>query len=245
MDEVSATLGLLLHDECQELFGVSLSAVQLAQFHRYSELLLAWNERLNLTAITQPVDVYRKHFLDSLSVVAIMGQDVQGQLLDVGSGAGLPGLAIKILFPHLHVTLCDALQKRVHFLSEVIVQLNLQGIEAVHGRAEDLSQLPAYRDRYQWVVARAVARLSTLCEWCLPFVEPGGQFVALKGPAVASEVAECEGAARALCAKVDQVFAYTLPEQAGERHLVAFRKLNATPRRFPRKPGEAKRNPLS
>lgn len=230
---------------CQVHFGISLTSEQLAQFRLYYELLLSWNERVNLTTITEERDVYRKHFLDSVSLVRVLRSEEQMTLLDVGSGAGLPGLALKIVWPDLHVTLCDALQKRIHFLDVVIKELALKGIETVHGRAEELSRIPAYRDSYRWVTARAVAHLGTLSEWCLPFVKPGGCFVSMKGPSGEEELRGAMVAVKALCGNVSHVYPYTLPGDAGERMLVVIDKLRATPRRFPRKPGEAKRSPLS
>lgn len=245
MGELSKEIEDEFQAGCAVLFGLRLTEQQMAQFRMYQRLLISGNERLNLTAIIEPVDIYRKHFLDSASLATVIGADDTARLLDVGSGAGLPGVALKILFPNLDVTLCDALQKRVHFLQSVIAELDLQGIRAIHGRAEDLSHDTGHRDRYDWVTARAVAQLATLVEWCLPFVKPGGRFIAMKGPDVSEEVAQASAAMAALRAQCTGVSPYELTGGAGNRSLVVCEKLGATPRRFPRKPGVAKRAPLS
>jgi len=227
-------------------YGILLTDEQLSKFKRYAELLLEWNERFNLTAIIDLKEVYSKHFLDSLVLASQIQKSVSGQagLLDIGSGAGFPGLALKIAMPSLQVTLCDALRKRVTFLTHVIGELQLQGIVAVHGRAEELAKSASYRDQFAVVTARAVAHLTVLSEWCLPFVRPHGVFIAMKGPTGEQEAIDAHAAFATLNGTLETVQNYNLPDGAGARSLVVVKKIGVTPKRFPRRAGDAERAPL-
>lgn len=229
-----------------QMFHVELKEDQLERLATYARLLGEWNERMNLTAIAVPSDVYVKHFVDSLALCMLPEfAKADNGLLDVGSGAGFPGLVLKIARPGLRVTLCDALEKRVRFLQAVIAELGLVDIMVCHGRAEELAKLRSgHRDAYPFVTARAVAALPVLAEWCLPFVAPGGHFVAMKGPGGHAEALQAESAARALSGRVKGVRGYSLPRDAGERTLVVIAKSAPTPRQFPRRPGAASRTPL-
>ena len=163
-----------------EDFQVKLSDIQIKQFIRYYELLVEWNEFMNLTAITEYDEVMKKHFVDSLSLIKAFDVDKEATVIDVGTGAGFPGLALKIAYPSLKVTLLDSLNKRINFLNEVITQLGLTGIETIHGRAEDFAKPGLLREKFDICVSRAVANLSTLSEYCIPYVKKDGVFVAYK-----------------------------------------------------------------
>lgn len=229
-----------------QMFHVKLSGKQLGLLERYARFLVMWNERVNLTAITGLSEVYVKHFVDSLAVCGVREiTEIDGQLLDVGSGAGFPGLVLKIARPEIRVTLCDAMAKRVQFLRAAIAELGLEYIAVLHGRAEELARPGSvHRDAYPVVTARAVAVLPVLAEWCLPFVANEGRFIAMKGPGGHAEVRQAATAIRVLSGRTREVREYSLPRGAGERTLVIIGKEGVTPRRFPRRPGEASRNPM-
>lgn len=244
MDESAGRRGADLLAREGRNFGVELSDRQLNQLIRYAEMLMDWGGRMNLTSIRDPDEVIVKHFVDSLAVSRVMTAP-EGRLLDLGSGAGFPGLVLKVAFPGWDVSLCDALRKRTDFLSAVANDLGLSGVRAVHARAEDLGRHPDFRDAHDLVAARAVARLHTLAEWCMPFVAPGGRFVAMKGPYADEEVREASGAIRALQGELEGLVPYRLPAEMGARTLVIVRKRAVTPDAFPRRSGEAKRSPLN
>lgn len=221
----------------------ALSASQCAQFVRYHELLVDWNSRINLTAITAPQAVLEKHFLDSLLLLDDVCFGDGDTLIDVGTGAGFPGIPLAIVCPNLQVTLLDSLRKRVTFLETVAAELGLSNVIAVHERAELFAKQPAQRDAYDWATARAVARLPLLCEYCLPFVKAGGHFLACKGPDGAAELAEAGKALAALNGRHKATYHHTLP--GGEtRDILLIEKTAPTPKRFPRKPGAAAKAPL-
>lgn len=229
--------------------GLALDGEQLDRFRRYGELLLATNERMNLTAITAPEQVQALHFLDALTLVApIRAWGVRAErpsplLLDVGSGAGLPGLALKIALPELRVTLLDATGKRVRFLQETIAALGLSGIGAVQGRAEEVGRDPAWREQYDIVTARALARLPTLLEWCLPFARIGGLVLSPKAGDLTAELAEGARAAVLLGGAVRDPLPVALPALPG-RTIVPIEKRAYTPPRYPRGGGQPSREPL-
>lgn len=229
--------------------GVALDDAQLGRFRRYGALLLDWNERMNLTAITDPAEVQALHFLDALALVPAIRAwcDAAGYddptLIDIGSGAGLPGLPLKIALPRLRVTLLDATGKRVRFLQAVIADLGLRGIGAVQGRAEEVARDGEWRERFDLVTARAVARLPTLLEWCLPFARPGGLLLAPKAGDLAAEVAEGRRAAAILGGRVDDPRPAPLRELPG-RALILVDKVAATPPRYPRGQGLPSKQPL-
>ncbi len=229
--------------------GVTLESVQLDRFRRYGELLLATNERMNLTAITVPEQVQALHFLDALTLVAPIrdwaarAERPSPLLLDVGSGAGLPGFALKIALPELRVTLLDATGKRIRFLQETIEALGLEGIGAVQGRAEEIARDLDWREQYDLVTARALARLPTLLEWCLPFARVGGLVLSPKAGDLTAELAEGERAAAILGGQLRAPLPITLPELPG-RTIVPIEKVQYTPIRYPRGGGQPSREPL-
>lgn len=226
------------------LLGVSLSEEQLGQFIRYYELLAEWNGRVNLTAITEYNDVLKKHFVDSLSLVKAIDLNGFRTLIDVGTGAGFPGLALKIAFPYLRVTLLDSLNKRIEFLNAVIRELGITGAETVHGRAEDYARPGKLRETFDLCVSRAVANLSSLCEYCLPFVKQQGLFIAYKSGNVSQEIAGAEKAIQLLGGRRKERIEFVLPDSDMGRSLLVIEKERTTPVKYPRKAGLPGREPL-
>ena len=226
--------------------GLALSDYQLDQFYRYYELLTEWNKVMNLTAITELEEVVTKHFVDSLALVkAIPGSELSGaRVMDLGTGAGFPGIPLKIAFPDMKVTLADSLNKRIKFLEEVIRQLDLKDGEAVHGRAEDLGKMGPYREQYDLCVSRAVANLSTLSEYCLPFVKVGGSFISYKSAEAETEVKEAQGAFKVLGGRVEDFIVFTLPGSDMRRMLVDINKEKKLSGKYPRKAGIPAKQPL-
>lgn len=238
-----------------EMFGVRLDARQVQSLQRYLELLCEWNQRLNLTAIEDPREILVKHFLDSLSCALVLDLSAQHSLADVGTGAGFPGLVLKIAFPSLRVTLLDAVQKRLNFLGRLAADLELEGVELVHARAEDAAaprrragrSTPApapLRERFDVVTARAVARMNVLAEWTLPLARPGGHVIAMKGPEVAAELAEAARALSLLGGGTPETRVLQLPGTEIGRSLVLIPKVRPTPDAYPRLPGTARKAPL-
>lgn len=224
--------------------GISMTDAQWERFEEYYRLLVDWNRRMNLTAIVDREQVYVKHFFDSASLAACVPPDSVATLADIGSGAGFPGVPLKILFPHLRLTLIDSLQKRIVFLRHLVDRLGLSDVQCLHGRAEELARKTDFRDRFDLVTARAVARLNVLNELCLPFVRQGGTFAAMKGANAEAELAEADRSFRELHASLIRVHRFRLPLEAGERGIVLIKKHGRTPSRYPRKPGEATRKPI-
>lgn len=227
-----------------EDLGLKLSRKQSDQFDRYLKLLLSANRRMNLTALTEERDIYIKHFYDSLTVMKSVPMDEIRSLIDVGTGAGFPGIPLKILFPDLRMVLLDSLRKRVDFLSDVIRELALEHVEAIHGRAETMARESRYREQFDAAVARAVARLPVLAEFCLPFVRVGGWFVAMKGPEAEKELEEAERALHKLGGGEVGRKDLSLPEGMGKRRLLIVRKKSPTPSTYPRRPGIPAKQPL-
>lgn len=225
-------------------FGILLSEGQLWQFLRYYEMLVEWNERMNLTAITEYGDVLKKHFVDSLSLVKACDLDSAVSLIDVGTGAGFPGLALKIAFPHLQVTLLDSLGKRVRFLDAVIEELKLTGVKGIHGRAEESARPGKLRESFDLCVSRAVANLSTLSEYCIPFVKKGGLFIAYKSEQAAPEIDRAKKALEALGGKMEERIEFHLPGSDIYRSLFVIKKAERTPAKYPRKAGMPSKEPL-
>lgn len=224
--------------------GIQLTDKQLEQFETYYELLIEWNEKMNLTGITEREAVYEKHFYDSLTLVGAVQFDKQSSLADIGSGAGFPSIPLAIIYPHLQVTIIDALAKRIRFLEEVTNKLGLTKVLCLHSRAEDAARLRDHRDNYDVVTARAVARLAVLNEFCLPYVRPGGLFIAMKGTDLSVELDESRYSVGKLCAKIQDVIKLTLPSEGAERHLIICAKKSPTPSAYPRKSGIPLKTPL-
>lgn len=238
-----ASLKTLLRESAAQL-EISLTDVQLDQFMAYKELLIQWNEKMNLTAITEDREVILKHFVDSLS--AVSGLDITGKTaVDVGSGAGFPGLPIKIACPGVEMTLLDSLQKRIGFLGEVKASLGLTGLELIHSRAEDGGRDPDLREQFDYCFSRAVAALPVLLEYCLPFVKVGGSFFALKGPALEEELKSAEKAIKSLGGRLKTVKSLPIPNSDRIHTLVEVEKISKTPTKYPRKAGLVKKNPIS
>jgi 16S rRNA (guanine527-N7)-methyltransferase len=224
--------------------GVPLDARQIDQLREYLHLLLEWNQRFNLTAIAAPEEVIDKHFLDSLSCALALDLAAVKRVVDVGTGAGFPGLVLRIAFPHLEVLLLDSVDKRLRFLQRVTEALGLTGVETAHARAEDAGRDPRWRGRFDLATARAVARLNTLAEYCLPLVRSGGWFLAQKGPDVHDELAEARTALKALGGGEPSVKTFTLPGTSIGRSLVLVPKERPTPREYPRLAGTPKKHPI-
>ena len=233
----------LLAGECRKM-GIILSDLQLRQFSDYYEYLVETNRVMNLTAITSLHDVVIKHFTDSLSLVKALDLSKIETVIDMGTGAGFPGIPLKIAFPHLKVTLADSLQKRVKFLSEVISICGLEDIEAVHNRAEILGQDKEYREKYDLCVSRAVASLPSLCEYCIPLIRRDGFFVAYKSGEVQEELMKAEKAIQILGGDRPDTLLFTLPASDAGRSFIKIRKISPTPRKYPRKPGMPAKQPL-
>jgi 16S rRNA (guanine527-N7)-methyltransferase len=224
--------------------GIKLTEQQLQQFALYQEELLSWNEKINLTALTEDKDILIKHFYDSVLGLKVGKWTGQERVLDLGTGAGFPGVPLQIVSPSLSVVLVDSLQKRVKFLQHLLSVLALDGTEAIHGRAEELGREPKLRDKFDIVVSRAVARLAVLTEYCLPFVKPGGVFLAYKGLDGQKECVEADSAIKKLGGKLLKVETFSLPEEMGTRTIISIKKLKPTPAAYPRRPGIPGKNPL-
>ena len=227
-----------------DTLGIHLSDIQQEQFDRYYELLIEWNRVMNLTGITAYEEVNLKHFTDSLTIVRINDMKNVSTLIDIGTGAGFPGIPIKIAFPHIKVVLLDSLNKRIKFLNEVVEKLNLDNVETLHGRAEDYAKQSAYREQYDLCVSRAVANLATLSEYCLPYVKEGGYFISYKSGAVEEEVNQSKKAIAELGGKVKEVIAFTLPDTDIERTFVVIEKIKKTQKKYPRKAGLPSKEPI-
>lgn len=224
--------------------GISLSENQIFQFLIYYEMLTEWNNHMNLTAITEYDDVMKKHFIDSISLCRAFNVFHNASCIDVGTGAGFPGLALKIAYPELRITLMDSLNKRIQFLDAVIEKLSLTEIETVHGRAEDCARCDKYREKFDLCVSRAVANLSTLSEYCIPFVREGGFFIAYKSEKIATETEAAENAIFILGGEVIKQVEFTLPDSDIYRNLFVIEKRRKTPERYPRKAGLPSKQPL-
>ncbi|GKV70553.1 ribosomal RNA small subunit methyltransferase G [Sporosarcina sp. NCCP-2716] len=224
--------------------GIQLSDKQVSQFRTYFDLLVEWNEKMNLTAITDKPSVYLKHFYDSISAAFFTDFTKEATVCDVGAGAGFPSIPLKICFPDLRVTIVDSLNKRITFLHELADQLGLDNVQFVHARAEEFGQNPAYREQYDIVTARAVARLSVLAELCVPALKVGGRFVAMKGAAAEDELADAKKALETLGVVLEDKHTFSLPLEASERTVFVFTKHKKTPKKYPRKPGTPNKTPI-
>ena len=223
-------------------FGLQLTDAQKHQFETYKDLLKEWNNKINLTSILDDEDIAIKHFVDSLSILSYI-KDGSASLIDVGTGAGFPGIPVKILRDNINVTLLDSLEKRTKFLNEVITTLNLSNIQTVHKRAEDLGIDLEYRQKFDYVCARAVASLPVLLEYCLPFVKVGGIFIAMKGSNI-DEVSLSQNALKILGGKIEEVKEFNLPNSDYKRNIIIVKKVKQTPKGYPRKAGKPSKMPL-
>ena len=230
--------------EAQSLFGIHLNGRHVVALLNYERLLLEWNQKFNLTAIRDEQGIRTKHFLDSFSCVLAWKAIPPTCLVDVGTGAGFPGIPLKILYPAMRLTLVESVGKKAKFCQYIVEQLGLENVEVLHLRAEELGQLEAHRQRYDWAVARAVANLSALSEYLLPLVQVGGHMLAQKGHSGPAEVHAAEAAIKLLGGQVRQLLPVTLPGVVEERYLVLVDKVATTPAGYPRKSGVPTKNPL-
>lgn len=233
----------LLEIKLKEL-NIQINEIQKKQFDTFYSMLVEWNKVMNLTGITEYEEVIEKHFVDSLSIVNIFDLSEINTVIDVGTGAGFPGIPIKIAFPHLKITLLDSLNKRINFLDSVIDELKLDGIYTIHGRAEDFAKKDDYRERYDLCVSRAVANLSTLSEYCLPYIRVGGMFISYKSGDVDDEVLESKKAISILGGKLDNVVKFQLPGTDINRSFIKIEKIKNTGKKYPRKAGLPSKEPL-
>ncbi|ASF41409.1 16S rRNA methyltransferase G [Halobacillus halophilus] len=224
--------------------GIELSEQQQQQFHKYFEILVEWNEKMNLTAITDKEGVYLKHFYDSLTASFYYDFTKPLRICDVGAGAGFPSLPLKIVFPHLKVTIVDSLKKRITFLNHLAHELGLDDVAFYHDRAENFGKNAKFREGYDLVMARAVARMSVLSELCLPLTAKGGHFMAMKGPNLADEMEDAALAIQTVGGEVENVHTFTLPEEDSERNIAIIEKRRKTPKKYPRKAGTPNKAPI-
>ncbi len=222
--------------------GIPWNEKQISQLEEYAKLLVEWNEKINLTAITEPEEIATKHFLDSAA--ALCTGMVEGKVIDVGTGAGFPGLVLKIMKPEIKLTLLDSLNKRLTFLKEVTHKLGIEGVELIHSRAEDGGHKRELRESFDTVVSRAVAQLPLLSELCLPYAKQGGAFLALKGPAADEEIASAKRAITILGGENTGVYNAPVPGTELEHKIVIIKKVRHTPIKFPRKPGLISTTPI-
>lgn len=239
MDEVKKVFDELLAEK-----NIVLSEKQWNQFEAYYRELFSWNEKMNLTGITEREQVYIKHFYDSLSLSFFVPMPEVASIADIGSGAGFPSIPLKIVYPHLRVTIIDSLNKRIQFLNHLVETLDLDHVQCIHGRAEDLARKAELRDSFDLVTARAVARMNVLNEFCLPFVKPFGLFAAMKGSDPEEELREAEFSLKQLRGEKKSTFRFELPIEQSTRHIILIKKTNVTPAKYPRKAGLPLKQPL-
>ncbi|MDF2589223.1 MAG: rRNA m(7)G-527 methyltransferase [Anaerocolumna sp.] len=225
-------------------FHITLSEKQIEQFIKYYEMLIEKNKVMNLTAITEYEEVISKHFVDSLSLIKVFEVRQEVSVLDMGTGAGFPGIPLKIAFPDWEIVLIDSLNKRVNFLNEVITELGLKKISALHGRAEDYGHKIEFRESFDLCVSRAVAKLSTLSEYCMPYVKVNGFFIPYKAGNIEAELDESKAAMHVLGGKVESVNSFNLPKSDIERTLLKIKKIKSTPKMYPRTAGKPAKEPI-
>ncbi|HLR14320.1 MAG TPA: 16S rRNA (guanine(527)-N(7))-methyltransferase RsmG [Bacillota bacterium] len=226
--------------------GIELTKRQLEQFSIYYTTLVEWNEKMNLTAITDEEEVYVKHFFDSISVAFNYDLNAHESLTicDVGAGAGFPSIPLKICFPHISITIVDSLKKRIGFLEELAKQLELEDVHFYHQRAEQFGQDPHFREQFDIVLARAVARTSVLSELCIPLVKQNGLFLVMKGSQATDEHEDAGKAIHVLGGKTEEKYIFSLPVDNSERTIYHIRKIKSTPKKYPRKPGTPNKDPI-
>ena len=221
---------------------IEITELQSNKFNTYMDLLLEWNEKINLTAITQKEDIILKHFVDSLTINKYLKDNER--IIDVGTGAGFPGIPIKIYNDTLEITLVDSLNKRINFLNEIISKLSLTNIKAVHGRAEDLGKDKEYREKYDIATSRAVANMSTLLEYLMPFVKVGGKCICMKGANIEDELSQAKTAIEKLGGKLEKIDKFNLGNTEIERNIIIIKKIKSTPIKYPRKAGIPSKEPI-
>jgi len=224
--------------------GLPLTDEQLDQFHRYRELIKAWNARIDITAITDDADIDNRHFLDSLSIFKYAKIPSGASVIDIGTGGGFPGIPMKLYDPSLRLTLLDSLNKRILFLDEVVEQLSLEHVRTLHARAEEAMRTDDHRDRYDIAISRAVAPLATLLEYCLPAVRVGGTFYAMKGPNCDEEIRLAKPALDALGGRIVATNTFDWTDEHFTRTIIAVKKLSPTPKKYPRGQGKPRKSPL-
>lgn len=227
-----------------EKLGISLENQQVNMFMEYLYLLKEWNKKVNVTAITGDKEIIIKHFLDSLTCAATGYLADGDKAIDIGTGGGFPGLPLKIVFPGLKITLVDALRKRINFLSNVVKNLELEGVDLVHGRAENLGVKDGFREEFRFCFSRAVAHLAVLSEYCIPFLKVGGYFFALKGPSYREELEDSKGAIKVLGGELREIKEFVLPYTDIHHYILIVEKIKATPSKYPRKAGKPEKNPI-
>lgn len=233
-----------LFEEKLNNLGITLTDVQKQQFRKFYELLVERNKVMNLTGITEYEEVNEKHFVDSLSIIKAIDLNKVETVIDIGTGAGFPGIPLKIAFPHLKIVLLDSLNKRIAFLNEVIDELQLKDITTIHGRAEDFAKQADYREKFDLCVSRAVANLATLSEYCLPYTNVGGMFVPYKSGEIEEEVEQAKKAVFLLGGKIQNVVKFNLPGTDIGRSFVKIEKIQNTAKKYPRKAGLPTKEPL-
>lgn len=224
--------------------GLEFSEKKYEQFMKYKDLIKEWNEKVNLTAIKEDEEIVKKHFIDSMKVFKFDQLKNAKNVIDIGTGGGFPGIPMKIIKPEVNIVLLDSLNKRVKFLNEVINSLQLENIKAIHGRAEDFAQEAQYREKFDVAVSRAVANLTVLSEYCIPYVKVGGYFVAMKGPAVEEEIKQSKNAIRMLGGRIEHIEKVQIEDSDLNHNLVIISKISQTHRKYPRKAGMVTKEPL-
>jgi len=225
--------------------GIELSSDQLDDLQIFENLLLEWNGKFNLTSITDPVEIHIKHFLDSLTVLKLIQNKSNSSLVDIGTGAGFPGIPLKIMLPDLSLTLVESSQKKAEFCKVAVKELQLTNTTVISKRAEDLGRDPAHREHYDWAIARAVAELPVLAEYLLPLVKIEGKALVMKGGNVTSEIQKAEHAITILGAEISDIVNLELPNDFGQRTLVVMKKISPTPAAYPRRAGTPSKKPIS
>ncbi|MFZ5353905.1 MAG: 16S rRNA (guanine(527)-N(7))-methyltransferase RsmG [Bacillota bacterium] len=224
--------------------GIAAEAADIERLIKLKDILLEWNEKINLTAITEEVDVYIKHFLDSATCLLTNKFFEGANVIDVGTGAGFPGVPVKLLKKDIKLTLLDSLNKRITYLNDAAVKLGLESVSMVHARAEEAGADKRYREKYDIALSRAVAAMNVLTEYCMPFVRVGGFFLCQKGPGYADEMNEAANAIKILGGEVEEVKEYILPFSDIKHYIVVIKKISETPTKYPRKPGKPASDPI-